>query len=58
MAASKKHSLPPDFINPFEGRDRDEVWKELDKYSKHISREEMFRRFQEQAQPGKSRKKP
>lgn len=58
MAASKKRPLPPDFINPFEGRNRDEVWKELDKYSKHISREEMLRRFREQAGADKQKRKP
>lgn len=58
MATSKKHPLPPDFKNPFKGRNPDEVWKELKQNAKHISREEMLRRFQEQAEAGKSRKKP
>lgn len=32
--------------NPFKNRNKDEVWKELDKYSKPISREEALKRLQ------------
>ena len=48
MADSKKKALPPDFKNPFEGRNADEVWKELDKYSKPITCEEFIKRLQSQ----------
>lgn len=58
MATSKNHFLPPDFINPFEGRNPDEVWEELKQNAKHITREEMLRLFQEQAQSKKEEKKP
>jgi hypothetical protein len=57
VAASKKHSLPPDFINPFEGRNPDEVWAELKKNAKHISREGMIRLFQQRAEAEKENKK-
>ncbi len=50
MAHSKKNTLPPDFHNPFEGRNPDEVWKELNKGSRPISREEFFRGLQKQRQ--------
>ena len=36
--------LPP---NPFNGRNAEEVWKELYANSKPVSREEVMRRYQE-----------
>jgi hypothetical protein len=46
MAHSPKNTLPPDFHNPFEGRNPDEVWQELGEKAEPISREEFFRRLQ------------
>jgi len=48
MAISKKKALPPDFKNPFEGRNADEVWQELKKNAKPVSREEVLKRMQAQ----------
>lgn len=48
MENSKKKPLPADLHNPFEGRNPDEVWNELKKNAKHISREDLMRRFQSQ----------
>jgi hypothetical protein len=50
MDTVKKNSLPPDFCNPFKGRDKAEVWREIDQYLRPISREEMLRQMREQAQ--------
>lgn len=36
-----------DFENPFNGRDSEEVWKELKERSKPITKEELFKRILE-----------
>ena len=43
---STKQSLP-DFINPFDGRDPEEVWKELKAKAKPITKEELIKRIEE-----------
>jgi len=48
MASSKKKALPSDFKNPFEGRKAEEVWQELMKNAKPITREEFIKRLQAQ----------
>lgn len=40
MAKMTSKQLPDDFINPFKGRNPDEVWKELMKNAKPISKDE------------------
>jgi hypothetical protein len=55
-ANSKNKPLPADLHNPFEGRNPEEMWKELKKDAKHISREELMRRLQTEADPSKKEK--
>lgn len=50
MTYPPKTTLTPDFHNPFEGRNPDEVWQELSEKAKPITREEFFRRLQAQRQ--------
>ncbi len=56
MAASKKKKLPSDFDNPFQGRNPDEVWQELRKNAKPISREEMLNQIEEQTKKRNKKK--
>ncbi|HYG37291.1 MAG TPA: hypothetical protein VD908_01675 [Cytophagales bacterium] len=53
MAANKKHPLPPDFNNPFENRDPNEVWEDLKKNAKPVSREEVFKNFKSKSEKKK-----
>lgn len=34
-------SLPSDFVNPFKGRNPEQVWKELQPNARPVSKEEM-----------------
>lgn len=56
MTHSPKTTLPPDFQNPFEGRNPDEVWQELSEKARPISREEFFLRLKQQRQAKEEQK--
>lgn len=47
---------PDKIFNPFEGRDREAVWKEIREQAKPITREEAVRKMKELAQ-ARSKKK-
>jgi hypothetical protein len=43
-------------FNPFEGRDREQVWKEIRENARPITREEAFRRMKEASEAQKKNK--
>ncbi|HWZ21642.1 MAG TPA: hypothetical protein VNW06_03250 [Cytophagaceae bacterium] len=47
MNTKNKIKLSSDFKNPFDGRNPEEVWKELKEKSKPITREELLKRIEE-----------
>lgn len=47
MSKYTSKSLPSDFVNPFKGRNPDEVWKELQCSSRPLSKEEETKIIQE-----------